>query len=154
MQLTDAISVKQLLADHGLKATHQRLVIYRALCTGLQHPSAEQVHEMLREENPSLSLGTVYKTLDTLVQAGLLKRVHSEEGIMRYDAHVAPHNHLYCTNTNEIIDYADPELSEIISAYLSKKHFTNFEVNAVSVQISGVKPNPDLAAAVEDLPKQ
>ena len=61
---------------------------------------------------------------------------------MKYDGNTDEHNHLYCSNTLEIIDYVDEELNQMIRDYLSKKQFTNFEINDFELQIKGEKISP------------
>ncbi len=63
----------------GIKATHQRIVIYNYVVNTKSHPSAENVFEAIKTEIPSISLGTVYKTLETFSEVGLIKRVMNAE---------------------------------------------------------------------------
>jgi Fur family peroxide stress response transcriptional regulator len=134
--------IKEILSVQGLKVTHQRLVIYHALEEEKNHPSAEVVFEKLRKTNPSISLGTVYKTLETFVQKGIINRVNTSEGSMRYDALTENHNHIYCTNTKEIIDFSDEELEAVLINFLKKKSISNFNLKDVKLQITGEKINP------------
>ncbi|WP_026463986.1 Fur family transcriptional regulator [Adhaeribacter aquaticus] len=127
----------------GLKATQQRIVILEALeALHPHHPSAEAVHQKLQSENPGISLGTVYKTLDSFVEVNLAKRVLSE-GSRRYDLTDKAHGHIYCTNTKEIIDFSDPDLEKLMETYFQQKNFQNFKVSTISVQITGSKTNPN-----------
>src|ERR1041384_98319 len=59
----------------GLKATGPRMVILSALEQDHGHPTAEQLYETLRQDHPSLSLSTVYQTLDVFIRTGLCRRV-------------------------------------------------------------------------------
>ena len=72
-------AIKETLDEHGLKSTHQRMVIYQTLKDSSAHPTAENIFEKLRRSHPSISLGTVYKTLETFVEKGLIKRVKTSE---------------------------------------------------------------------------
>lgn len=131
--------IREKLNQVGLKATHQRLVIYEALCKLMRHPSAEEIFELVKSKNPSISLGTVYKTLDSFVETGLLHKVSTRQGTMRYDVNVTPHHHLYCTNTHEIYDFQDGDLQELIQKFLTSKNFSNFEVEDIRLHINGKK---------------
>lgn len=136
--------IKEKLSEAGLKATQQRIVVYDALLKTMSlHPTAENVYETVRPDNPSISLGTVYKALDTFVSCGLASRVSTAEGYMRYDANMDQHNHIYCTNTKEIIDYRDVELDELIQNYFKNKNIKNLKISQVHVQINGNKVDPD-----------
>ncbi len=97
--------VKERLAHYQLKATQQRIVLYDALLHLHNHPTAEMLYEYVKTENPSISLATVYKTLDTFVSAGLAAKVMSDNGTARFDGYMDHHSHLYCTNTEEIVDF-------------------------------------------------
>ena len=134
--------IRTKLSSCGLKSTQQRIVIYDAVSRSLEHPSAEKIYESVKVDNPSISLATVYKTLETLIEAGLVSRVMNEDGTMRYDANLNSHNHIYCTNTKEIIDYEDPELGELIKNYFESKNITNLKIKEISVQINGEKIHP------------
>lgn len=80
-------ALQKQLAAHDLKVTHQRIVVYEALMElHDKHPVAEDVYQYLRPDNPSISLGTVYKTLDILAENGFIRRVLSAKGNNRYDA--------------------------------------------------------------------
>lgn len=133
------------LVAAGLRATQQRLQILESLLILPGHPTAEQVHRRVTEQTPSLSLGTVYKTLDAFVAAGLTKRVASAEGSSRrYDADCTEHHHLFCTNTQEIIDYCDPQLDELIREFFATKGLGNFQPSSFSLHVTGNKT--DLSA--------
>jgi Fur family transcriptional regulator, peroxide stress response regulator len=123
----------------GIKPTHQRLVILQELVDANAHLSAEMVYERLRAQNPSLSLGTVYRTLDILADSGLIRRVSTDHGLKRFDANLSDHHHLVCNQTNEIMDYNDPELNDLLQAYFRRKCIEGFEVGHVQLYISGRK---------------
>lgn len=137
-------AIQQQIVAHGLKATHQRIVVYEALMAlHATHPVAEDVHHYLMENNPTISLGTVYKTLDVLAEKGLIKRVLSEKGSNRYDIDNTAHHHIYCSNTNEIIDYKDEELEELLASFFEKRNIENFEIKNIFVQLTGNKSDPN-----------
>ena len=97
--------MKTLFAAHGLKFTHQRYLVYRAMVATKDHPSAEMVWRRVRTEAPSISLDTVYRTLAALEQRGLVRRVpgQGEEG--RFDGDPSPHHHLICLRCGRIEDF-------------------------------------------------
>ncbi len=136
--------LRQRLIDGGLKATHQRIVVYEAVMAlhGC-HPMAEDVYQRLKPANPSISLGTVYKTLDTFADTGLIRRVLSQDGGKRYDANTDAHSHIYCSNTKEIVDFEDSELDDLLTAFFKKRNIENFDLKGFSVQLTGTKVEPD-----------
>ncbi|WP_170934702.1 Fur family transcriptional regulator [Hymenobacter gelipurpurascens] len=128
------------LTQAGLRATRQRLVILESLLVLPGHPTAEQVHRRVAAQSPTISLGTVYKALDSFVAAGLTRRVASAEGSSRrYDADCSEHHHLFCTATQEIIDYCDPQLDQLIREFFAERGLQNFQPHSFSLHITGVK---------------
>ena len=60
---------------------------------------------------------------------------------MRYDGKTDQHNHIFLSNTNEIIDFYDEDLIQLISQHLSKRNIENFNVKNISLRIEGEKIN-------------
>lgn len=112
----------QNLKENNLKVTPQRLVIYNYLSNNLSHPSAESIYNGIKELNPSISLATVYKTLNSLKSASLIQEINVGEDSFRYDIQVLPHAHLICNKCNAIIDYFPTQ---------TLKDFTNEAKNVV-----------------------
>jgi Fur family peroxide stress response transcriptional regulator len=97
--------MKQLFAERGLKFTHQRYLVYRALIATREHPSAETVWRWVRQEAPSISLDTVYRTLAALERRGLAARVPDGGEQGRFDGDPTPHHHLVCLACGRIEDF-------------------------------------------------
>ena len=140
---------KETLSGIGLKVTQQRLVIFEALVEAENHPTAEEVYEKTKKRNPSISLGTVYKTLEIFVNKGLINRVNTSKGNMRYDGIIENHNHIYFRNTNEIMDFKDDHLSELIANYLKGRKITNFDIKDIRLHITGDKIDPEKKVTIE-----
>ncbi len=131
--------LKNKLLLHALKATQQRIVIYEAVLRLDNHPTTEEIYALIRPDNPSVSLGTVYKNLEKFVEAKLIRKVACEDGKMRFDGNIDKHNHFYCTNTHEIIDFQEEDLHQLIGNFLKKKRIDNFEIEDFHLQINGKK---------------
>ena len=99
----------------GLKATHQRMEIYRQLAATQQHPDAETVYRNVRRRVPAISRDTVYRTLATLADLGLVARLGAGEGVLRYDANPARHHHFICRQCGRIRDVVDAGLDAVAS---------------------------------------
>ena len=95
------------LSEKGLRVTPQRIAILGAILKLNNHPTAENIIEYIKKNHPNISIGTVYKVLDSFVENNLLKKVKTESGIMRYDPLQASHHHLYCEESDRIEDYED-----------------------------------------------
>jgi Fur family transcriptional regulator, peroxide stress response regulator len=91
--------------DTGLKLTQQRLEVYSELAHASDHPSPETLHRRLLPRMPSLSLDTVYRTLATLAQYGLVQRVETFQSQVRYETVQASHHHLICRECQIISDF-------------------------------------------------
>lgn len=128
---------REQLKAKGLKITPQRIAIYEAVVELKNHPTTENIIDYIKTNHPNVSVGTVYKVLDSLVENQLLKKVKNEKDIMRYDAIMQKHHHLYCSETDKIEDFKDPELDKIIADYFSKKKIKGFKVKDISLQITG-----------------
>jgi Fur family peroxide stress response transcriptional regulator len=90
--------------DSGLKLTPQRLAILEYLDGNKEHPSAEDVYKAVSRKFPTMSLATVYNTLMTLKQRGLVKELTMDPLRMRFDPQPTPHHHLICMDCRKIID--------------------------------------------------
>ncbi len=128
---------REQLKEKGLKITPQRVAIYEAIVKSKNHPTAENVIEYIKANHPNISVGTVYKVLDSLVENELLKKVKTEKDIMRYDAVLSNHHHLYCSQTDRIEDYDDEKLNKLINEYFKKNKIKNFKVQDIKLQITG-----------------
>ena len=128
---------REKLQEKGLKVTPQRVAIYEAIVKLKNHPTAENVIEYIKVNHPNIAVGTVYKVLDSLVENELLKKVKTEKDIMRYDAVLSNHHHLYCAETDRIEDYEDEKLNTLINDYFKKNKIKNFKVQDIKLQITG-----------------
>lgn len=93
------------LKENNLKVTPQRLAIYNYLVNTNKHPSAEMVYNEIKDEFPSMSLATVYKTLSSLTLAKLIQELNVGEDSYRYDANIEFHPHIICTDCHQVYDY-------------------------------------------------
>ncbi len=101
------------IRDAGLRLTHQRLEIVRAIAADDTHPDVETIYRTVRERVPTISLDTVYRTLSTLTERGLVERASFTPGPARYDANPARHHHFVCTRCGLVRDVEDRELDAI-----------------------------------------
>jgi Fur family peroxide stress response transcriptional regulator len=93
------------LKEAGLRPTPQRLAIYSYLSGVNSHPTAQQVYEQLAPAHPTLSLATVYNTLETLVGLGVINALGTAgDDAVHYDADLSPHVNLACVECHRVID--------------------------------------------------
>ena len=125
------------LKECGLKVTPQRIAVFDAVINLNNHPTAENVIDYIKKNHPNIATGTVYKTLETLVNCGIIKKVKTDSDVMRYDAITVKHHHLYCSDSDRIEDFYDNELNDILDKYLMKKKIPNFRIEDIKLQIVG-----------------
>ncbi len=121
--------------ERGLSVTPQRLVLYKALLNTTAHPSPEGLFEEVRAQMPTLSLATVYKTVETLKDLGLVQEVNPLHDRMRLDANMDPHHHLVCVRCREVVDIHSGDLDTLALPAELKRGYAVFNH---SVQFSGL----------------
>lgn len=131
------MQIRDYLPRHGLKITPQRVAVFEAIATLKNHPTAENIIEFIRKKNPNIAVGTVYNTLETFVEKGIITKVKTDGETMRYDATTSRHHHLYSADSRRIEDYYDDELNQWIEEYFSRKDIPGFQLEDVRVQLIG-----------------
>ena len=90
--------------ERGLKITPQRVAIFRALHGNTAHPAAETVYASVADGMPSISLRTVYQTLNDLAEMGEINALDLGTGSARFDPNVGEHHHLVCDRCGSVTD--------------------------------------------------
>lgn len=93
----------------------QRQIIYNAIKTNPVHPSADMIYNMLKEEYPELSLGTVYRNLNVLSDMGLIVKISSGLESEHYDGNTDNHYHFICTKCSKMFDIDIPYQANIVT---------------------------------------
>jgi Fur family peroxide stress response transcriptional regulator len=117
----------------GMNMTPQRVVIYRALLESEDHPSPEALRDRVKDQLPAVSLATIYKTLDTLVELGLASELPVIGNTKRYDGNMGQHHHLVCDSCGLVEDFDDEQLSA-----LPLPRTRGFQPKSVSIHIHGL----------------
>jgi Fe2+ or Zn2+ uptake regulation protein len=116
--------VRAALRAAGCRYTSQREAVYRYLEQVHHHPTADDVYHEVRQQIPHISLATVYKALEALVESKLANKLTSGAGSARYDCGGDDHYHLRDVKTGEVRDLPvdfDPQLLEKINPTLVEK---------------------------------
>lgn len=107
--------IRQAFRDAGLRHTRQREAVYAALAATDAHPTAEELHELVKLDEPGLSLATIYNSLEALSDAGLCRKLPCNGGPTRFDADLSDHVHVVLPD-GRVLDLP-PELArEILAA--------------------------------------
>jgi len=88
-----------------LRVTPQRIEIFKELAIAVDHPTAEKLHQRLIERMPTLSLDTVYRTLGTFKDMGLINKIDTIESQAHFEVSHVQHHHLICEQCKKIIDF-------------------------------------------------
>jgi Fur family peroxide stress response transcriptional regulator len=134
MDITEIINR---IADKGLKVTPQRIAILEAIMKLKNHPTADNIIDYIRKNHPNIATGTVYKVLEALTENELIRKVKTDSDVMRYDAFLENHHHLYCMESDRIEDYKDEELSKLLEDYFRRRNIPGFQIKDIKLQIIG-----------------
>jgi Fur family peroxide stress response transcriptional regulator len=99
-----------------LKYSRQRESIKNFLAGRTDHPTAETIYTCLRETNPRISLGTVYRNLALLTELGEVKKISTGNGPDHFDADTSRHHHFICRECFRVSDMKMESIDEIINA--------------------------------------
>jgi len=105
------------LKDHCERWTGARQEVFDLLVRTEQHLSAQDIHRTCQASNSDIGLTTVYRTLELLDKAGLVRKIHTGDGLVRYEYrrsdHADHHHHLICSGCGLIFNYRDFEQEEL-----------------------------------------
>ncbi|UCG53235.1 MAG: transcriptional repressor [Candidatus Latescibacterota bacterium] len=121
--------------SQGVPFTVQRRAILETVLEFDNHPTAEQVHDAVTTRFPGISRTTVYRTLETLVQMGLITKACHPGSVVRYDRRIEVHHHLVCQRCEEVVDISDERLDALPVPDTSS---LGFEVFDFRVQLRGI----------------
>lgn len=94
----------ELAHQSGVRLTRQRRAVLNTVLSSGDHPTAALIYERTKQQEPGISLATVYNTLETLHDAGLINRLHFDHATSRYCPNLVPHVHLLNESTGEVTD--------------------------------------------------
>ncbi len=98
MKLTEKLKKKDIVA------TPQRMAIAGYLEDNTNHPDAETIYENLKEKFPTMSVATVYSTVDLLKEHGMIQELHIRSGLSNYDPNTEQHCHFLCEHCDTVKD--------------------------------------------------
>lgn len=126
---------REVCADHGLTATHQRQVLYDVMKTMPGHPSPEEVYARVKKRIPAISLATVYKNIHLFVERGLLKEVSMHHGSLRVEINSHRHHHMVCSHCRAIADIEEKDLGVLPAL---QRLPGGFQVERYAVDVIGI----------------
>lgn len=120
------------LKNKKIRLSHQRLKVLEYLTENPYHPTVDQIYNGLHEEVPTLSKTTVYNTLNSLTEAGIVRVVNIDDNESRYDINTHNHGHFKCYSCKKIYDFN----IDIDSMNISE--LKNFEIHHKHVYFKGL----------------
>jgi len=120
------------LNKKGIKPSHQRIKILEYLANNLCHPTADKILSEMKDELPTLSKSTVYKTLNTFVEAKMLREITIEDNEIRYEYNLDDHGHFKCEKCGSIYDF------DVDFEIFQPKELSGFKINDKNIYFKGV----------------
>ena len=132
------IDLIKFLKEKGYKVTPQRIAVYDILKNTKEHPSVDMLYSKLQPEYPTMSLATVYKSLEVFKDLGLVQELNVGEDKFRYDANVNQHPHITCTACGKVEDVYDDMLFDLADQVEKK---TGYQLTNQQLYFFGYCPN-------------
>jgi Fur family peroxide stress response transcriptional regulator len=129
--------ITKIFKEKNIKSTPQRIAIYEILINTKSHPTVEDVYNILKPKYPTISLATVYKTLEAFKNLNLVQEINMGENKARYDANILAHTHVQCTKCGRVFDIEPEPIGSLISS-LPKD--LDFKINSQQVYFFGICP--------------
>lgn len=112
----------------GLRVTAQRFAVLEYLSSQPVHATAEEVFRAVNRTDPRSSRATVYNSLRSLAQAGLVREVEADGGAARFESGLRPHHHFVCSRCGALEDVAWFEMPAEAAEALSGRQVSDFQV--------------------------
>jgi len=114
-----------------LSNTSQRRIIVEELKKLDTHPTADELYTIVRQRLPQISLGTVYRNLELLAEAGRIQKLELTGRQKRFDGRPEAHFHMRCRQCGRVVDICDPSLGEIdraLNSLIERLHIDSYRL--------------------------
>ncbi len=132
------------VSTNSKRMTRQRRLVLEELKKLKNHPSADYLFGVVRQKMPNISLGTVYRNLDVLVNSGQALKLDLAGGQCRYDGDMSPHHHIRCSVCSAIDDLSESAVAGIDKPRVSG---SDYVVTGWRMEFEGVCPRCQRAKA-------
>jgi len=128
--------LKNILKTKGLKPTYQRLKILEYLNKHMHtHPTVEMIYEALAGRIPTISMTTIYNTLNAFLEKNIISAVTITGTELRYDVTTKPHHHFLCKKCGKIFDI------DIKCPIIEKEQVKGNKIDEIHGYIKGICKN-------------
>lgn len=101
----------------------QRELVLQTVLENPIHPTADGVYQQVRQQNPRISLGTVYRNLNFLAEMGMIRKISMPVGSDRFDGRLDQHDHMVCTGCDRVFDVECDALRQLDRQILDQQGF-------------------------------
>ena len=115
--------------------TEQRRIVYNIVMNACNHPTAEQIYAEAKRILPNIAMGTVYRNLGILSDAGQILHIPILDGPDRYDKTLTPHEHMTCTGCGQVVDADIGDLTELLCAQCG------LDIRSYELNLKGLCPS-------------
>lgn len=133
-----------------LRITPQRTIILKYLISKRNHPTAETIFNEIKKEDSTISLATIYNTLDVLVKNNLVIEIAAPDEKQHFDYFAHPHYHVICTRCGKIEDVFDYSFTAIENDAQQK---TGYSISHSLMEIYGLCPECQAILSQDNLSK-
>lgn len=120
-----------------LRMTHQRELIIEELGNCHNHPTADALYERIKKKLPRISLATVYRNLEILSEAGMIRKLEISGRQKRFDKEIEQHDHIFCVQCRRVDDIKFDQ-SRLIS--LKEEDRQGYDISGCRVEFFGICP--------------
>ena len=149
------VRYRALLAAHGLRVTPQRLLVVQTIDEAHHHLTADEIGAHIREHFPAIHQGTIYRTLESLREAGMVSESHLGDRSAVYELiGNQPHHHLVCDHCGGITEIDDSSLErlrgELAEQYRFHARTEHIAIFGLCQQCANVPTHTELDSAPSD----
>jgi len=128
-------SVSAILRSAGRRVTQQRLLVLETIQQGGGHLDAEEIFDLARRKTPTLSLSTVYRTINVLKEAGVVEELHLGEDHHHYELKSQEgHHHLICQSCGKVVEFDCPFSQPFLHDLGEEREF---QITGVQLNLTG-----------------
>lgn len=127
--------ITKLFKEKKIKSTPQRIAIYNVLMHSKSHPTVEEIYNIITPDFPTISLATVYKTVEAFKESDLVQELNLGENKARYDANISAHTHVLCSMCSKVFDIEPEPIGSLVDS-LPKD--IDFDIHSQQVYFFGI----------------
>jgi Fe2+ or Zn2+ uptake regulation protein len=125
------------MMNRNLRMTHQREIILEELHRGKIHPTADELYERIKKKLPRISLATVYRNLEILSEAGVIKKLEISGRQKRFDWDPHDHDHVFCTQCQRVDNIPTPDAPV---PYVAPTQEKGYRITGCRIEFFGLCP--------------